>query len=84
MYPFFFGPYKDKISKQKFIEILGEANFGYSLKKVGLKSLSKTKWSLTYQRTILGTNENFKIECQLIKDTCRVYIDQKKWSTMYD
>jgi hypothetical protein len=56
---------------------------GYSLKRVGIKEKNKTSWPLTYYRTILGTNETFKIECALIIETCRVYIDEKAWQTIF-
>ena len=45
---------------------------------------NKSNWSLSYQRTILGTNETFKIDCALINDTCRIYIDEKAWKTIFN
>lgn len=80
---FFFGPFKQKLDDNEFIVNLSEASFGYSLKRVGIKEIGKNKWSLTYMRTILGTNETFKIDCELINDTCRVYVDQKKWDVIF-
>jgi hypothetical protein len=80
---FLYGPNIDGKDKKSLEESLSNANFGYSLKRVGIKEKNKTSWSLTYQRTILGTNETFKIECALIKDTCRVYIDEKAWQTIF-
>lgn len=79
--PFFYGSSVN--NKSKLVERLTNANFGYSLKRVGVKVKNKTSWSLTYQRTILGTNETFKIECALINDTCRVYLDEKAWETIF-
>lgn len=81
MLPFFYGSSVN--NKSKLVERLTNANFGYSLKRVGVKVKNKTSWSLTYQRTILGTNETFKIECSLINDTCRVYLDEKAWETIF-
>ncbi len=81
MSTFFYGSTSD--NKREFEERLSNANFGYLLKRVGVKEKSKSIWLLTYQRTILGTNETFKIECALIKDTCRVYIDEKAWQTIF-
>ena len=81
MLPFFYGSSVN--NKSKLLERLTNANFGYSLKRVGAKVKNKTSWSLTYQRTILGTNETFKIECALINDTCRVYLDEKAWETIF-
>ena len=69
--------------KNSIEESLSNASFGYSLKRVGIKEKNKTSWSLTYQRTILGTNETFKIDCALINDTCRIYIDDKAWQTIF-
>ena len=81
MLPFFYGSSVN--NKSKLLERLTNANFGYSLKRVGVKVKNKTSWSLTYHRTILGTNETFKIECALINDTCRVYLDEKAWETIF-
>ena len=78
---FLYGPTID--GENNIEESLSNASFGYSLKRVGIKEKNKTSWSLTYQRTILGTNETFKIDCALINDTCRIYIDQKAWQTIF-
>ena len=78
---FLYGP--NKVGKNNIEESLSNASFGYSLKRVGIKEKNKTSWSLTYQRTILGTNETFKIDCALINDTCRIYIDDKAWQTIF-
>ncbi|HNF32923.1 MAG: hypothetical protein IT267_11215 [Saprospiraceae bacterium] len=82
MAPFFYGSFSDN-NKYIFLNKLGEVDFGYTLKRVGVIEIEKNKWSLTYQRTIMGTNENFKIECALINDTCRVYLDEKQWSKIF-
>ena len=74
----------DGKSKNSIEEKLSNARFGYSLKKVGIKQKTNTSWSLTYQRTILGTNETFKIECALVNDTCKVYMDEKAWNTIFN
>jgi len=71
---------KDKVSVE---QKLSNVSFGYLLKRVGIKEINKTRWSLTYQRTILGTFENFKIECALINDTCKMFIDNKTWSLIF-
>ena len=83
MKPFFYGPILEKKTLGNFVNELGNSEFGYSLKRVGVKEITKHKWSLTYQRTVMGTNENFKIECTLINDTCRIYIDQKQWDKIF-
>lgn len=82
MVPFFYGSFSDN-NKNNFVNKLGEVDFGYTLKRVGVKEIEKDKWSLTYQRTIMGTNKNFKIECVLVNDTCRVLIDQKQWDKLF-
>ena len=82
MVPFFYGSSLN--NKSKLEERLSNASFGYSLKRVGIKEKNKSNWSLSYQRTILGTNETFKIDCALINDTCRIYIDEKAWKTIFN
>jgi hypothetical protein len=80
---FFFGPYQHNLSRQEFIKSLSEADIGYSLKRAGIKSISKGRWAITYQRTIMGTNETFKIQCAIEKDTCRVFLDKRTWETIF-
>lgn len=80
---FLYGPNIEGKDKNTIEESLSNASFGYSLKCVGINEKNKTSWSLTYQRTILGTNETFKIDCALINDTCRIYIDDKAWQTIF-
>ena len=81
MTTFFYGS-SDR-TRENLEDRLSNANFGYSLKRVGVKEKNKTSWSLTYQRTILGTNETFKIDCALINDTCRVFLDKKAWQIIF-
>ena len=83
MVPFFYGPKVTSMKRTAFIEKLSEQDFGYSMKRVGVKELSKENWSLTYQRTLVGTNTNFKINCALVNDTCRVYLDEKTWNIIF-
>jgi hypothetical protein len=80
---FFYGPLATQKNNASFIKKLTLSDFGYSLKRVGVKEIAKNKWSLTYQRTIMGTHENFKIECAVINDTCRIYIDLKQWEVIF-
>ena len=82
MVPFFYGSSLN--NKSKLEKRLSNASFGYSLKRVGIKEKNKTNWSLNYQRKILGTNETFKIDCALINDTCRIYIDEKAWNILFN
>lgn len=83
MAPFFYGPYVTKMKRSEFISKLSEQDFGYSMKRAGVKEESTGNWSLTYQRTIMGTNNNFKIKCALVNDTCRVYLDEKSWKVIF-
>jgi len=83
MVSFFYGSFIDSIGKEKLVDRLKEAEFGFSMKRVGVKETAKNNWSITYQRTIMGTNENFKIDCALVNDTCRVFIDQKVWNKIF-
>jgi hypothetical protein len=81
---YIYGPAVDRKNNKKLIEKLSNASFGYTLKRVGIIEKNKTSWSLTYQRTILGTNETFKIDCTLINNTCKIYIDNKTWNTIFN
>ena len=83
MAPFFYGPYVNSLKRSAFIEQLSNQDFGYTMKRAGVKEESKEHWSLTYQRTIMGTNSNFKIKCALVNDTCRVYLDEKAWKEIF-
>lgn len=80
---FFYGPMQQKLGEKQLVASLGDVDFGYALKRVGIKEQDAKHWSLTYQRTILGTQENFKIEVALVNDTCRVYVDEKKWAQLF-
>ena len=82
MTPFFYGPYSTTSGKE-IIDRLSEADFGCTLKRVGINETSTDHWSLTYERTMLGTKENFKIECTIINDTCRVFLDEKQWNKIF-
>ena len=83
MSAFFYGPLIESIGQSEFEKKLSYVNFGYSLKRVGVKEISKNKWSLTYQRTIMGTNENFKIDCELVDNACKIYLDKKQWDKIF-
>jgi hypothetical protein len=83
MTSFLYGQYIDSLGKEKIRNLLNDTDFGYSMKRVGVKESAKNKWSITYQRTIMGTNENFKIDCTLVNDTCRVLINQKEWNKIF-
>jgi len=84
MAKFFYGPKKQELGAVKLATALADVDVGYALKRVGIKEADAKNWSLTYQRTILGTQENFKIEAALVNDTCRVYLDEKKWQILFE
>ncbi|NBP05621.1 MAG: hypothetical protein EBV15_05280 [Bacteroidetes bacterium] len=84
MLPFIYGPKTQKLTALQLQKNLENASFGYEMKRAGVKSLSKQAWSLTYQRTIMGTRETFRIDCALVKDTCRVYLDDKAWKLLFE
>jgi hypothetical protein len=79
----FFGPFPEQYSVSKFRSMLSEVDFGYKMERVGIRQYSPSKWSITFQRTLLGTDENFKIDCELIRDTCRVYLDRRTWGILF-
>ncbi len=82
-YGLFFGPFPEQYSVSKFRSMLSEVDFGYKMERVGIRQYSPSKWSITFQRTLLGTDENFKIDCELIRDTCRVYLDRRTWGILF-
>lgn len=84
MAKFFYGPMKQGLGERKLAAALADQDFGYALKRVGIKVVDTKNWSLTYQRILLGTQENFKIDAALVNDTCRVYLDQKKWDLLFN
>ncbi len=81
MMPYFYG---FGVKPEKIKKILENSSFGYSLKRVGIKAIKSNEWSLTYQRTLYGTNENFKINCKTINDTCRIIVDTKTLQTIFE
>ena len=84
MVPFFTGEQRASRSQSAFVELLANAPFGYSMKRVGIREVKKGEaWSLTYQRTILGTQETFKIDCMLVNDTCRVVLSEPTFQLIF-
>lgn len=81
MMPFFYGPLCDnKVALEKRIS---DEDFGFELKMVGSKKISDKEWSITYQKTILGTKKNFKVSCKQINDTCRIYLDETIYKKIF-
>jgi hypothetical protein len=84
MVPFFTGELRESRSQSAFVELLANAPFGYSMKRAGIREVRKGEaWSLTYQRTILGTQETFKIDCMLVNDTCRVVLSEPTFQLIF-
>jgi hypothetical protein len=84
MVPFFTGPMVYGKSTSELVSYLADAPFGYSMKRAGIREIEpKHSWSITYTRTILGTQETFKIDCVLERDTCRVMLDEKSKSAIF-
>ena len=69
MTKFFYGPMKQTLGEKKLAAALEDQDFGYALKRVGIKEVDSKNWSLTYQRTILGTQENFNHSSGKLKNT---------------
>ncbi len=83
MLPYLCGPAVDNLNVQQKIKKLEDAPFGYQMKRAGVKEISKSEWSLTYSRTILGTQDNFKIRCLLKQEKCCLYLDEKGWRVIF-
>jgi len=84
MVPFFTGELRSSRSQSAFVELLANAPFGYSMKRAGIREVKKGEaWSLTYQRTILGTQETFRVDCVLANDTCRVVLSEPTFKLIF-
>jgi len=84
MVPFFTGPLVSDKTTSELVSFLADAPFGYSMKRSGIREIeTKQRWSLTYSRTIVGTQETFKIDCVFDRDTCRVVLDEKSKSAIF-
>jgi hypothetical protein len=84
MVPFFTGPLVSDKSTSELAKFLADVSFGYSMKRSGIREIEpKQRWSLSYTRTILGTQETFKIDCVLERDTCRVVLDEKSKTAIF-
>jgi hypothetical protein len=84
MVPFFTGEMRVSRSHSSFVELLANAPFGYSMKRAGIREVKKGEnWSLTYQRTIIGTQEAFKVDCVLLNDTCRLVLSEPAFQLIF-
>ena len=84
MVPFLTGPLITGKSSMAISAMLVDAPFGYSMKRSGIREVKpKQSWSLTYSRTIVGTQETFKIDCVLERDTCRIMLDTNSFKAIF-
>jgi len=83
MATFFYGPVVESRGKSKLISDLSKAQFGYDLKRVGVTTVSRESWSIMYQKTINATKETFMIKCSLVKDTCRIWLDDRTFQVIF-
>lgn len=83
MVPFFYGPWIKSQPKNQIISHFSKAQFGYSLKRIGIRTNSVNSWSIMYQKTIMGTNHSFSVQCALINDTCRIWLDQEAYNSIF-
>lgn len=59
-------------------------NFGYSFKRTGIREYPKGTWKISYQRTVLGTQELFTVQCSIINDTCRLILNPKERQNIFN
>ena len=83
MVPFFYGPWIKSQQKKQITNNFSKAQFGYSLKRVGIKTNSPNSWEIMYQKTILGTNHSFTIKCALVNDTCRIWLNNDTYKSIF-
>lgn len=81
MMPFFYGPLCT--NKSSLLKKISDEDFGYDLSMVGAKQINSSEWSITYQKIIYGTKKNFKVNCKLINDTCRIYLDETIYKKIF-
>ena len=81
---FFYGPARDAWGAAGIADRLAACETVSGTRRVGLKELERAKrWSLTYERTVLGTTSTFKLTCALVNDTCRIYVDEAAWARLF-
>ncbi len=83
MLPYMTGPALQNLSKAKQLEKIENAPFGYQMKRSGVKTNNDYEWNLTYTRTILGTQETFKVQCVMKEGKCCVFLDEKGWKAIF-
>ena len=85
MLPFLYSPMElKKIGTSKALKQIERMNFGYEMKKVGIKEEIKgQRWKLTYQRIMLGTTETFTIVCSNSQDTTRLLMNSTQRTLVF-
>jgi len=85
MLPFLHEPQElKKLGKSKAIKLIESMNFGYEMKRVGIKEEKTGKqWKITYQRIILGTSETFTITCGNVQDTTRLLMNTTQRKSIF-
>lgn len=85
MLPFLHEPQElKKLGKSKAIQLIESMNFGYEMKRVGIKEEKTGKqWKITYQRIILGTSETFTITCGNVQDTTRLLMNTTQRKSVF-
>lgn len=78
-----------KYSHSQLVDNLKEIQFGYKIKKVGIKeSINKStkskEWIVTYDKNIIATKKTFSIKCISVKDTCKLYLDKTNWELLFN
>jgi hypothetical protein len=77
------GPALENLSKAQKLEKIENAPFGYQMKRSGVKTINDHEWNLTYSRTILGTQETFKVQCVMKDGRCCVFLNEKGWNLLF-
>jgi hypothetical protein len=83
MLPYMTGPALQNLSKAQQLAKIENAPFGYQMKRSGVKTINDHEWNLTYTRTILGTQETFKVQCVMKDGKCCVFLDEKQWRSIF-
>lgn len=85
MVPFIYTPAEIKNKKpSQLVKEIEKMNFGYSFKRTGIRENPKGTWKISYQRTVLGTQELFTVQCSIIKDTCRLILNPKERQNIFN
>jgi hypothetical protein len=81
---FFYGPEVDRLGRAGVARMLEERETVSGTRRAGVRVIEEgTKWSLTYDRTLVGTTRTFRVNCALVGDTCRMYLDAAAWSNLF-